>query len=217
MNAGEAVTYVRRVLNEEGVQTSNWSDAEIFVLIETKANEILGTVGLIEGKTTTTSTSGTADVSYPTNFVRIRRVQYSGVPLKYLNFRQFETRTPNGTAPSGTPREFMLWNDVITLIPTPDTSSDTITIYGEKKQSTISSSASTIDLPIIFHGALCDLVLGDMFPKDLNAQFANHYLQKFITYHLPMMKEYAKSRRRRGMPTTVVDADSVLETEHGVI
>lgn len=205
------------MMNEEGAQTPNWSDNEIYKIIQTKANEVLGIIGLIEGKTTTTSTSGTADYAYPTNFIRIRRVWYDGVPLKYLSFRQFESRKPSGTAPSGTPREFMVWDDVITVIPTPDTSSDTITVFGEKQQSTISSSLSTIDIPEVFHGALMDLCLSEMYPKDLNAQFANFYLNKFQNYHLPMMKEYAKSRRRRGMPITVADADSVLETEHGVI
>lgn len=218
MTVQEVINYVRRMHNEASAQTPNWTDAELFALMEAKCNEVVSIIGLIEAKDTSlTSTSGTADYAYPTNVIKIRRVLYDGIPLKYLNFRQFEARVPQGTAPSGTPREFMLWNNTITLVPTPSVSSDTITLYAEKKQSAITSVASTIDIPAVFHGALCDAVLSEMWAKDLNAGMAQIYQNKWLQFHIPNMKQFAKRKRRRGLPSTVIDADSVVETENGVI
>jgi hypothetical protein len=220
MTVTEALDYVKNIMNESGAQQSNWSDAELYKLFEARSNEACVVLGMIEGKdTSTTVVSGTADYSYPTNFIRIRRVWYNGVPLKYLDFRRFESRIPSGTAPTGTPREWTQWNGTITLVPTPSFSSGTpvLTIFGEKKQSTISTSASTLDTPAVFHHALCEGVLSDMFVKDLNAQFAQFYSGRWQNVHVPAMREYAKQRRRTGSPITVIDADSNLETEFGVV
>jgi hypothetical protein len=218
MTVTEILDYVKRLQTENVAQTPFWSDLELYSLLERKCNEVLGIIGLIEGKDTSlTSTSGTQDYTIPTGFVNLRRVYYNGQPLKYLNFRQFESRSPSGTAPSGTPREWTMWGSLISLVPTPSVSSDTITVYGEKTQSSITSSSSTVDIPAVFHGALCDAMLADMFVKDLNGNMATFYQNKWIQFHVPMMKEFAKRRRRRGLPTVVIDADSVLETEFGII
>lgn len=218
MTVTEVINYLRRMHNELNAQTPFWSDAELYALMEAKANEVCSYIGLIESKDTSlTSTSGTADYDYPTNVIRIRRVWYDGIPLKYLNRRQFEARMPQGTAPSGTPREYGLFNNVITLIPTPSVSSDTITLFCEKKQSAITTSSSTLDIPAVFHPALCDAILSEMWAKDLNSGMATMYQNKWLSFHIPAMKQFAKRRRRIGSPSTVIDADSVLETEFGVI
>jgi hypothetical protein len=219
MTITEALDYVKRILNEDGAAQPNWSDLELYKLFEAKSNEAISVIGLIEARdTSTVVVDGTASYSYPTNFIRVRRVWYNGVPLKYLDFRRFESRQPSGTAPEGTPREFSLWNNVIYLTPTPSFSvTPTLTVFGEKQQSTISDSSSTLDVPSVFHHALCDAVLSEMFAKDLNAQMANMYAQKWLNVHLPAMERFAKQRRRTGLPITVIDADSNLETELGVV
>jgi hypothetical protein len=220
MTITEALDYVKNILNETAAEQPNWTDAELYKLFEAKSNEAVTVLGLIEGKdTATTVVSGTADYNYPSNFLRIRRVRYDGIPLKYLDFRRFETRTPSGVAPTGTPREFTLWNNVITLIPTPSFSSGTpvLTIYGDKYQSSITGTSSTLDIPAVFHPALCDAVLAEMFSKDLNAAFSQRYEQKWQQVHKPAMREFAKQRRRTGQSITVIDADSNLETEFGVV
>jgi len=214
MTITEAVDYVRRLHNAES--DTNWSDAEIYSLFEAKSNEVMALIGLKEATATSTSVAGTADYAYPTNAVHIRRVLYSGQALKRLNFRQYQARIVSGTAPSGTPREYTLWNDTITLVPVPDTSSDTITIYSENQQSSITSSSSTLDIPGVLHQALCDGVLWMMFAKDLNAQFMSMFKNRWDEHKL-MMREFVKRRRRTGSAATIVDTDSSLETEFGVI
>lgn len=218
MTVTEVINYLRRMHNEFNAQTPFWSDAELFALIEAKCNEVLTVIGLIEAKDTSlTTTSGTADYAYPSNVIGIRRVYVDGIALKYLTFREFEARKPQGTAPSGTPREFMLWNNTITLIPTPSESSLQITLYVEKKQTPITTASVTIDIPEVFHPALCDAILSEMWAKDLNAGMAQMYQNKWLQFHIPNMRRFAKRRRKRGLPSVVVDADSALETEFGVI
>lgn len=214
MTITEAVDYVRRLHNAEG--DTNWSDAEIYSLFQAKCNEALAIIGLKEATATTTSVAAQADYSYPSNVVFVRRVLYDGLALKRLNFKQYQSRVVSGTAPSGTPREYTIWNNTITLVPVPDTSSDTITIYSENQQSAITSSSSTLDVPEILHQAICDGVLWMMFAKDLNAQFMATFKNRWDE-HKAMMREFVKRRRRTGTAATIVDSDSSLETEFGVI
>lgn len=218
MTVTEVLDYVKRLHTEDQAQTPFWSDLELYSILERKCNEVLGKIGLIEAKDTTlTTTSGTADYTIPSDFINLRRVYVNGMPVKYLNRRQFEARSPQGIAPSGDPREFTMWGSILTLIPTPSTSAQVITILGEKTQSAITSPTSTIDIPAVFHGYLCDSMIIDMFAKDLNQGLATFYQNRWTTLWMPMMQEYAKRRRRRGLPTTVIDADSSLETEFGII
>lgn len=218
MTVTEVLDYVRRFHNEQNAQTPFWSDLELYGLMQAKSNEVLSVIGLVEGKdTSTTTTASTSDYAFPTNFIKIRRLWVDGIPLKYLNFRQYEARAPQGIAPEGTPREFTMWNDTITLIPTPSTSALVITVFGEKQQSAITGSSSTLDIPSVFHPALCDAILSEMFAKDLNIGLAQFYQNKWLQFHIPNMRQFAKRRRRRGLPSVVIDADSAIETEFGTI
>lgn len=214
MTITEAVDYVRNLHNAES--DDNWSDAEIYSLFQAKANECLSVIGLNESTATTASIAGTATYAYPTGAVHIRQVLYSGQALKRLTDRQYQARVVSGTAPSGTPREYTVWDNVITLVPVPSTSADTITIKSENQQSAITSSSSTLDVPEVLHQALCDGVLWMMFAKDLNAQFMNAFMSRWNEHKLSM-REFVKRRRRTGSAITVTDTDSSLETEFGVI
>lgn len=217
MTLDEAITYVKRLHNEDGATQPNWSDDELFQLFYAKSQEACALIGLIEGIATTSSVAGTEAYDYPTYFIRLRRVRYNGQALKYVPFRNYEARASSGTAPSGTPREWTAWNNRIYLRPTPDTSSDTIQIYGEKEQSVITDATGTLDIPSVFHHALCDAVLAEMFAKDVNQGMASFYSNKWLNFHIPAMKEFAKRRRRVAGPITVADAESNLETDWGVI
>ncbi len=217
MTITQALTYVKSMFNESSAITPNWSDSELYQLFENRSNMVLNHVGLVEATDTSNiSVAGTQTISFPTNFIKIRRVWYSGVPLKLIGFREFESRMPTGVAPSGTPREMLIWQQQIKMMPIPINSGDVITIYGEKQQSVISGAASTLDCPSVFHPALCDGVLSDMFAKDLQGTFFQFYNNRWEKSHVPLMEKFAKRRNRRGLPSRVIDADSVLETELGI-
>lgn len=217
MTLTEAITYVKRLQNEDGAAQSNWSDAELYQLFFAKSQEVCAIIGLVEGISTIASVAGTEAYDYPTYFIRLRRVRYNGQALKYVPFRNYEARASSGTAPSGTPREWTAWNDRIYLRPTPDTTDDVIQVFGEKEQSVINDASGTLDIPRVFHPALCDAVLAEMYAKDLNQGMMNFYSNKWLNFHIPAMKEFAKRRRRVAGPITVADAESNLETDWGVI
>jgi hypothetical protein len=215
MTVTEFVDYVRNMHNASS--DSNWSDSEIYSLIRSRAQEALSIIGLVEATSTTTSVSGTNAYDYPTNVVVVRRVLYDGIALKQITFREWESRKVSGTDPSGTPTEYVLWNNQIILVPTPSTSSDTITIYSEKQQSAITSTSSTIDVPEVLHYRLADGVIGQMFIKDLNPQMATFFENKWNTIHIPAFREF-KMRRRHGYQTVIAaDSDASLNTSFGVI
>lgn len=215
MTITEFVDYVRNMHN--ATSDSNWSDSEIYQLCKAKANEVLSLIGLVEATDTTVSVASTQAYAYPTSAIVIRRVLYSGKALKRLSFREWEARKVSGTNPTGTPSEYVLWNNQILMVPTPTASADTITIYSEKEQSAISSASSTIDLPTVLHGRLAEGVISLMYAKDLNPSMATFFENRWDNVHLPAFREF-KLRRREGYGAFMVaDSDTALNTDFGVI
>jgi len=215
MTVTEMTDYVRRVHNAES--DTNWSDTELYQLIQAKCNDVVSVVGLIQAiDTSITTVASTQSYSYPSNVIRIRRVQYDGRPTKLISLREFETRQPTGVAATGTPFEHVLWADKIIFYPTPN-AAETVTLYVEKQQSAITSGSSTVDIPEVFHSAVADAVISMMFDKDLNNAFSAKYEAKWLNFHIPNMKRYAQMRRHTGGPLRVADSDSSLETDSGVI
>lgn len=217
MTLTEILSYLRRMHNEEGAQSQNWSDQELLALITVRANEALSVIGLAE--TTDTSLVTVADqtaYNLPSGIIFVRRLYCDNRPLKYLNFRQQESRDPLGVAPSGTPREFTLWANQIQLMQAPSTAGQVIKIYGYSEQTMLSLMTDTLVVPSLFHGSLCHGVLADMWAKDLNNGMFDRYEAKWAQGKLDMMK-YAARRKRFGLPVVTGDSDSLTETEFGVI
>lgn len=214
MNISDAVTYVRNMHNASN--DSHWSDSEIYKLFEKRSNEMLRTIGLVEDKDTSiTTVASTADYAYPSGVVFIKRVWWNGRPLKLITFKQAESRNPTGATITGNPTEYYVWEGNITLVPTPS-SAATLTLFCEKEQSAITSAASTLDTPAVLHGGICDGVLAEMYIKDLNMQFAKFFEEKWQQAKQEA-REFVKQRRRAGGSQVVVDTDSSLETEMGLI
>lgn len=215
MTVTEMTDYVRRIHNAES--DTNWSDAELYSLIQAKCNDVLSTIGLIQAiDTSITTVTDTSTYDYPSNVIRIRRLHYDGRPCKLISFREYEVRVPSGVAATGTSSEYILWGDQIILYPTPS-EAVTLTLYCEKQQSAITDANSTIDIPEVFHSAVADAVIAMMFDKDLNNTFSSKYEQKWLNYHIPNMRKYSQMRRHTGGPLRVSDAESSLETDSGVI
>lgn len=212
MTITDFVTYVRNMHN--ATADSNWSDAEIYSLAEARANEITSIIGLIQGLSTQSTVAGTQSYSYPSNAVFIKRVLYAGRGLKELTFREWEERVVSGTAPSGNPFEYMVWNNLIYLVPTPNAIA-TLTIYSENQQSSITSASSTIDIPSVLHGRLADGVISLMYAKDLNSQMATFFESKWNNSHMTAFREF--KNKRRGSCFLPGDSDTALNTDFGVI
>jgi len=218
MTLTQMLDFLRRMHNEENATTPNWSDAELLGLIEARTNEAISVIGLVEAiDTSLVSVASQDSYTIPTGVTYLRRVYYDNQPLKYINSRQLEARNSGGIAPTGTPREFTQFAGSIILTPAPSTSSDVIKLWVEKHQDALTNVASTWNMPSIFHHAIADVVLSDMWAKDLNTGLMDRYLNKWTTIHTPKMQQYARRKKRRGMPTTVIDSDSMIETEWGLV
>ena len=136
--------------------------------------------------------------------------------LQLISFRDWELQKSGGTTPEGKPIQYVVWNGQLLLVPTPDTSAQTITIYAETVHPFIDGTLqTTIDLPAVLHWRLADGVLADMYAKDLNQAEQRMYEDKWLNIHLPAFYIYARRTKRGGRVKTLLDADSHPVTDRG--
>lgn len=234
MQLQEMLNYCRAMMNEESAITPNWTDAELVRLVNKRQMEACHYLR-VTGYATATSTAGsenpgaftgTTFSNLAATFLKITRVWYAGRGLKYITMRQLESRRPTGTVTTGLPREWtqLSGDATITLSPTPSTTGDVITAFSELRPIELtvanlpgSAFPNSVFINTEFHGAIVDGVLADMYSKDLNSGFYDRYQKLWLEYWVPLMKAFGMRHRRRNSPQTVVDSDSSLETEFGVI
>ena len=219
MTLAQFLNLVQRRHNLPDSDETFWSPDEIYQLTTGRCNEILSVIGLLEATdTSNTSVAGTQAVSFPTDAVRIKQVDYAGVMLQEISFRDWQNQKNSGVAPTGTPDMWVNWNRQILLVPTPTVTADQITIYHEKEHAYIDGSAqTTIDIPSVLHWRLADGVLSDMYGKDLNQSMATFYENKWQGTHMPAFYRYAQRSKRGGRSRVVVDADSHQGFDTGVV
>jgi hypothetical protein len=219
MTLQQFLNVVRRRHNAES--DSYWSDEEIYELITNRANEALSVIGLIEAvDETNTSVAGTQTVAYPTNASTIRQVDYDGKRLKRISFRQwneFKNRDATPT-PQGTPSMYFVWNRLIYMVSIPAATGDVISIWFYKEHPYIdNSSQMTIDVPSILHPFLVHGVVGDMFAKELNAQMAGFYEDKWVSVSMPAFAKYKSDEEEAGQFTVIGDADTQETSNIGIL
>lgn len=216
MTLSQFLDFVRNRHN--AATDSNWSDAEIYALATGRCNEILSIIGLIEATdTSTTTVSGTQAYSIPSNFISIKALLYNGNMLSPISFKEWESEKANGTTPTGTPTYYVIWNRQVLLIPKPD-AAYTLTFYGEKLHPLIdNSSQTTIDIPAALHYRLADGVICDMAMKDENINMARFYEEKWLNVHIPAFYRFVYLQKRRGKFRVVADADTLVNTDYGVV
>lgn len=217
MTLAQAIDFVRNRHN--AVSDTNWSDAEIYALITGRCNEILSIIGLIEAvDTTTTSIAGTQNYAFPTNAVFVKKILYDGYPVKILSIREAESLKEGNVVASGRPEYAYEWDKNFYFLPIPDESAKTITMYVEKMHPFIDGGTQmTIDIPEILHFRLLDGVLADMFVKDLNQGMATHYENIWNQKHMPAFWMYKQTLKYRGQAPTMVDADTNIVSDKGLV
>lgn len=207
MTVTEAVDYCRNRHN--AVSDSFFDDAEIYKLIEGRANMALSWLGLIQATDTSLVTvSSQQAYNYPSNFVFIKKVLVDNYPLVPITFEEWDSEHTRGsTDPSGTPERVVIWNNQLLLVPIPTTAGKTIKIYGEKQQSSITTSSSTIDIPAVLHIHLLPGVIADMFAKDKDASMMDRYESVWNNQSILAFQNYAVKRRSSAGFSTVFDTD----------
>ena len=146
----------------------------IFDLITQAEMQISTEAFATEGEFTTTSVAGQREYSYPTNTHAIKRVTYKDDELLKQELKDDPKNDNND--PTGTPTGYTIWNDIVILFPTPDTSGDTIRMYTYEKAQTITSSSSLVT-PVEYHHNIIDYVLSAFFAKDKDMKSASYHMQ----------------------------------------
>jgi hypothetical protein len=214
MTPAQIATAAREEYNSIG--DTFFSDASIYNLITKGCNEFAQRAFLIESvDTSTTTTAGTETYNFPTYAQTIKRVEYNGVKLDPIDFKEKDVVTLYpATTTTGTPRFYSQWNRQLYLNPIPGTSSVTIKIYYYGTPAIIDDATDTIEIPLIFHWNLVDYVLMNMVAKDENTKMLNFYKARWdeaITYAVQWK---AKQKRTDG-PAQVKDEDVMRRTVLG--
>ena len=170
LNVQDVVTRVKRTFGDDaGVQISDddvirWiNDAQIQVSLD---NE-----GLLETTVATDSISGQSQYSVPENMSVLRSLSYKNYRLKGMYFAEFNEYLDGfqdpGTYGSGVPEVFMVWENMITLFPTPKEGvMNALKIFYVKQPDPVSSLADNLGLPLQYHMAVVDYCLQQAYELD---------------------------------------------------
>lgn len=139
-----------------------------------EAESILAKEGwVIEDTLTTTSVSGTRELNYPSNTLAIKEIRYDYKKLS-LTEMTFDPKT-SSTDPSGTPRRYGVWDDIIYLFPTPSVSGNQIQIRRYAYPAFLTSNICPLNVPTEYQTDLINFILGHMATKDQNLPLAQTY------------------------------------------
>jgi len=178
----------------------------IFDLI-TQAEMQLTTEALAnEGEFTTLSVADQREYSYPTNTFSIKRVTYKDDQLLKQELKDDPKNDNND--PTGTPTGYAIWNDIVILYPTPDTTGDTIRMFTYEKAQTITDSSSLVT-PVEYHHNIIDFVLSAFFAKDKDLTSASYHMNLWREAVVKAVRDRAK--RKRGDRFAVVRDRNVVD------
>lgn len=207
----------RRKYNSVG--SSFFAQAEIWDLIYQAELEVAQETKMLEGRTVVSggSVAGTQSYAYPTGVLEIKRIEYDGIKLKRIDFREDDRLTlmnSNGTE-QGTPLYYYDWDKTIYFRPIPDTSSEQIRIYYYKEPLIVTSASQTLEIPALFHMCIVDRVVAEMALKDQNTSVADKYFALWYEKHMPAMKRWTRKRRSGDSFGVVRDEDDLAGTVLG--
>jgi len=157
---------------------------------------------VIEKTFSTPSVVDTREYAYPATTLAIKEIRYDYEKLgKRKLARDPKTSTSD---PTGTPREYGLWDDTIILFPTPDTASDTIQIRTFAYPDDVTSNTDAIQVPEEFKEDLVVYLLMWMASKDQNLPLQDRY-QRLWNEAVLRAKKQRRKRLRGDQNTRVSD------------
>lgn len=185
-----------------------WSSSEIMTLIYGACLELAIETLCIEQTYTTTTVSGTAEYAYPTNTISIKYITYNGIPVDPIDLDQGNSITLNTVTSNttGSPLGYSIWNDTITLWPTPN-DAQTLKIYSYNEPQEVTSN-STLEVPSVFHLRLVNYVVSEMYAKDKDFSSAKYYKGIWENDKIHIKRWVAK--RKRGHRFAAVKDEEAL-------
>lgn len=218
MTQGEIVTAGRRKYNAVG--STFWSDAEIYDLIyEAQLRLCSEARMLVESvDSTNTTTDGTQTLAFPSTFQMIKRIEVNGSPLKKVDFHEDDALTlyDADTTDEGSPEYYFTWNRTIYFRPIPDTTGQTIRIFGYALPTLGTAAGDSVDMPVNFHMDIANYVASELAAKDQQIDVARHYENKWELAVL-RAKKWAQKRRNSDGFAIVKDVESLPGTILGAI
>jgi hypothetical protein len=170
LTPAEIETQVRARYNASG--DPHFTSAEIRNCIWQAEMELALEAFVIESTTTTASVANTQTIAYPTNCIAVRRLEYDGKKIRVSSL-EADPKTST-TQVYGTPGEYAIWNDTIYLYPTPD-AVKTVKIFHYNQPTEVTTSSTTMSVPVRYHTDIIDYCLSIMYAKDQNTQMATYH------------------------------------------
>lgn len=132
---------------------------------------------VIEKTFETTSVADQREYTYPENTLSIKEVRYDSDKLQKVSLRD-DPKTSNDD-PTGTPADYAIWDEVIYLYPTPDTTGDTIQIKCYAYPQDITSNTDNIEVPQEYREDIITYINYIMAQKDQNFTLADRLLARW--------------------------------------
>ena len=146
---------------------------------------------VIEKTLETTSVADQREYTYPDNTLAIKEVRYDSDKLCKVTLRD-DPKTSNDD-PTGTPADYAIWDDVIFVYPTPDTTGDTIQIKVYSYPQDITSNTDSIEVPQEYREDIINYLNFIMATKDQNFTLADRLLARWET----ALERARRQRQRR--------------------
>jgi hypothetical protein len=172
-----------------------WSQSEMMTLIYAACLEVATETLCIEQTYTTTTVSGTAEYAFPTNTIAIKYVTYNGIPVDPIDLDQGNSINLNTVSSNttGSPLGYSIWNDTITLWPTPN-DAQALKIYSYNEPQAVETT-STLEIPSVFHGRLINAIVAEMYAKDKDFSSAKYYKMLWEKDKIYIKQWMAKRKR----------------------
>ena len=157
-----------RALTYEGTATGFVTDAQIYADLWQGECELNSLLELYQAATALTTTTGTQEYSFPTDYIVIKRVTYDGDRLKAADFRELDSiddKFTDSDSQTGDPTHYYLWAGKIGMWPVPDTSA-TVEIWGVKQPASITTNTAAFSIPLQFTDFPLDYALMNYYMKD---------------------------------------------------
>lgn len=201
-----------------GENDTFFSQDEVFKVIY-EAELELSTAGLVieAVDSSTTTVIGTRAYSFPSNFIALKRVEYNGLKLKITDFRDDDRLTVQNsvTTQQGTPFYYQIFSKTIYLRPIPD-AAQTLTIYGYKEPTLLTTASSTLSTPSEFHMDLVDFVTMVLCAKDKDYEGVALYQQRWEAAKKRARQWQARRKRADGF-NSVKNEESYTTTYLGIV
>jgi hypothetical protein len=184
MIASDIITRVQRIFGDDaGTQIT--SDDIIRWINDGQEEIVINNEGLLETNGTISSIAGQATYSLPADCSVLRSIQYNGYALKAMSLNDFNLylngfNDPNQPYGKDIPIVYTVWNNTITLFPTPAVAVvNGINFYYIKHPVAVVNTSDALGVPVQYHKALVDYCLSQAYELDEDSQKAVMKTQQF--------------------------------------